>query len=226
MLLIHPKYEQQLLEKSVASPPRIHVPPIQPVIGNIPVHPRECQGGRPRYRESMLEFAKRSGCDTIITLSCHRDVSYDALKSFIEKVVHKAQNKHAKRRRIYVNMTFYVERTPSNTHCHGLISFPSAELREKFWKTFPLTESRKQRVLTDTLNNTKNINQNKSPYWTNICETGTYDLQVMNDRDAAISYAQKENDRAVDYDKVMYSADFVTSAEKPNKKPRYPKIKK
>lgn len=217
----------------------IHAPPIQAPVGNIAPDARECQGGKRRYKENILEFAERSGCDTIITLSCHQDIPYDRLKSFIKNVIHGAQNKYAKRRMIFVHMTFFIERVPGNTHVHGLITFPNVELRERFWKIFPLTDARSkaerraQRLAEFAADEDSNkgefieIEDNKSPYWTRICPSGTYDLQVMSDKNSAISYAQKQQDRNIDYDAVLNSTDFVTSGSARTKpKARYRKIVK
>lgn len=197
--------------------------------GNVKAHHLEAQGGGKSYKEGMLAFAKRSGCDTIITLSCHRDASHEYLRSLLEPIVHKAQSKYYKRRQQYVDIAFYVEKVPGNLHVHGLISFPSDELRERFLRLFPLTDekSKQERRNHNSQPNESGRNtENKCGYWTNLCNSGTYDLQFANDKDAAISYAQKAQNRNADFQTVFYSVDFVTSTPKRKPKARYKKIVK
>lgn len=194
--------------------------------GNVAVHYLEAQGGEKSYKEAILDFAERSNCDTIITLSCHQNLSYQNLRKILEPIVHRAQNTYSKRRNQYVDVAFYVEQVPGNLHVHGLLSFPSDELRQKFVRLFPLTDSeskQKRRELALQQGRSSGTEENKCGYWTHLCESGTYDLQVMNDRSAAISYCQKAQSRNADFKTVIYSVDFVSSPKNKKPKARYPK---
>lgn len=159
-------------------------------VGNVPVHPLECQGGAARYRSDLVAQILSRKYTHVLCLAYHRDVQYDRLRYDIRRVLRTLTPSSHKRRNLLIEAEFFVERQPGNTHVHGLLNLSTPELISRFCGYFP-------------------EGGDKAECWNRIVPSGTYDAGQISDPAACAIYASKLDARTSDWTQRISSTDFA-----------------